>query len=152
MMTETSDPPPVTGSGTEVIESLVDLWIHHNTLMWGRIQLLSAMQGAVIAANYVLKSGRASISLVLILIIETLYLNYIWEVDRLIRDSYNDRLRDLGFKVNLTSEERRRLQIKVIGVQVPAHMHAQIALRAIFWGMLVVDAVVLIVSVAVFPW
>jgi hypothetical protein len=120
--------------------------------MWSRVQLLSALQAAVLASNYVLHNGMASVFLFITATIATLYLNYIWEVDREIRNSYNVRLRQLGFKIGLTPEERRAMRVSIMGLPMPAHLHAQISLTAIFWGMLAVDAVVFVASAIVFPF
>jgi hypothetical protein len=72
-------------------------------------QLLSALQGAALVANYVLKNPFASLGIYFLAILSTLYLNYIWEVDRLIRNSYAERLKRLDFKVGLEREEREAL-------------------------------------------
>ena len=81
------------------LKPLTDLWMHQNTLMWSRVQLLSALQAATLAGNYVLHNVAASFDLFITEVIATLYLNYIWEVDREIRNSYNSRLNELGFKI-----------------------------------------------------
>jgi hypothetical protein len=150
MQTEISEhTPPLTKADIEV-KPLVDLWSHQNTLMWSRVQLLSALQGAALVGNYALKNPFASLGICLLAILSTLYLNSIWEVDRLIRDSYKDRLALLGFKVSLEREEREVLQVRVMGFRILTHYHARISLLVIFWGMVALDLVVLVASLAVF--
>ena len=137
-------------SAQDQLKPLNDLWMHQNTLMWSRIQLLSVLQGAALATNYLLHNTIVSVAVFIVVVLATLYLNYIWEVDREIRNSYRERLDKLGFKVCLTDNERREIHIHIIGIRVPANLHARISLTMIFWGMLVVDAVVFVASLAVF--
>jgi hypothetical protein len=118
--------------------------------MWGRIQLLSAVQGAALVANYALKDRFASLGICLAAILFTLYLNYIWEVDRLIRESYRERLALLGFKIGVYSEERELCRVHLMGIPIRARLDARISLILIFWAMIALDLVVLVVSVAVF--
>src|SRR6266705_2475026 len=40
------------------IDRCINLWIHQNTLLWGRLQTLSALQVAVIGGWYLLFSGH----------------------------------------------------------------------------------------------
>jgi hypothetical protein len=118
--------------------------------MWSRIQLLSALQGAALVANYVLKHPFASIGICLTAIFFTLNLNYLWEIDRLVRNSYRDRLDDLGFTVTLDPDERSLIRVRVMGIRIPYSFPARVSLMLIFWGMIVLDLVVLVVSLAVF--
>jgi len=142
-------PPPVDPG--VAVKSLTDLWMHQNALMWNRIQLLSAVQAGVLASNYVLHRGLVSFFLFLVAIISTLYLNYIWEVDREIRNIYSIRLRKLGFDVGLSADERRSIRISLIGIKLPIYLSSQISLTGIFWGILVVDTCVFITSLLMFP-
>jgi hypothetical protein len=87
-----------------VVKPLVDLYMHQNTLMWSRVRLLSGIQASALVANYVLRSVAASLGLFILAVAATLYLNYIWAVDREIRNSYWKRLDDLSFKIGLTPE------------------------------------------------
>jgi len=123
-------PPPVDPG--VAVKSLTDLWMHQNALMWNRIQLLSAVQAGVLASNYVLHRGLVSFFLFLVAIISTLYLNYIWEVDREIRNIYSIRLRKLGFDVGLSADERRSIRISLIGIKLPIYLSSQISLTGIF--------------------
>jgi hypothetical protein len=145
--TPPTKPDPLTKPDI-VVKPLVDLWTHQNSLMWSRIQLLSALQGAALVANYALKHPFASIGICLAAICFTLYLSYIWEVDRLVRNSYRDRLYSLGFIVTRDPDERPPL--RVMGIRIPYGFPARISLMLIFWSMIVLDLVVLVVSLAVF--
>jgi hypothetical protein len=147
--TPSTKPDPLTKPDI-VVKPLVDLWTHQNSLMWSRIQLLSALQGAALVANYALKHPFASIGICLAAIFFTLYLNYIWEADRLVRNSYRDRLDRLGFTVTLDPDERSRLGVRIMGIRIPYRFPARNSLRLIFWSMIVLDLVVLVVSLAVF--
>lgn len=148
MLTEVSKPIPELDEPNIVVKPLVDLWLHQNTLMWSRVRLLSILQASALVANYVLKNPFASVGICAIAIVATLYLNYIWEVDREIRNSYNVRLRTLGFKIGLTPDERRALRVRVVGVQIPTKFNAQNTLIGIFWALIALDALVLVTSVA----
>jgi hypothetical protein len=134
------------------IKSLTDLWMHQNALMWNRIQLLSAVQAAVLASNYVLHKGLVSLCLFVAAIISTLYLNYIWELDHEIRNMYSARLRKLGFDVGLSADERRSVRITLLGIKLPVYLNAQISLTSIFWGLLIVDTCVFVTSLFMFPF
>jgi hypothetical protein len=143
--------PPSLDRGVAV-KSLTDLWMHQNALMWNRIQLLSAVQAGVLASNYVLHKGFVSIFLYLAAMIATLYLNYMWAMDHEIRNVYGIRLRDLGFDIACSDEERHSLKISIVGVRVPVYLHSQISLTHIFLGIMVVDTVVFVVSLFMFPF
>lgn len=134
------------------VKSLTDLWMHQNALMWNRIQLLSAVQAGVLASNYVLHKGFVSIFLYLAGMIATLYLNYMWEMDHEIRNVYGARLRDLGFDVACTAEEQHSLKISIMGIRIPIYLHSQISLTHIFLGIMVVDTIVFLVSLFMFPF
>jgi hypothetical protein len=58
--------------------------------MWNRVQLLIAVQGAVFASNYALANKLSSLVLFVAAIVSTLYLAYIWDVDRMIRNKHGD--------------------------------------------------------------
>jgi hypothetical protein len=147
--TPSTKPDPLTKPDI-VVKPLVDLWTHQNSLMWSRIQLLSALQGAALVANYALKNPFASLAIFLMAIVFTLNLYYIWEVDRLVRNSYRDRLNRLGFTVALDPDKRSRLRVPIMGIPIPYILPARISLTAIFGGMIVLDLVVLAISLAVF--
>ena len=134
------------------VKSLTDLWMHQNALMWNRIQLLSAVQAGVLAANYVLHKGLVSIFLYLAAMIATLYLNYMWQMDHEIRNVYGKRLHELGFDVTCTPEESNSLKVSIVGLQIPVYLHSQISLSHIFWGMMFVDTAVFLTSLFMFPF
>jgi hypothetical protein len=135
------------------IKPLVDLWMHQNQIMWSRVQLLIALQGAVLTANYALAHKGASIALCVAAVLASLYLIYIWGLDRLVRDKYRDKLKDYGFEIGLTADERKRLRVDVIaGIRLPPVTNARTSLLTIFWFMIVCDLIVLAVSLCIFVY
>jgi hypothetical protein len=77
MQTEISTHSPPLTKPDIVVKPFVDLWSHQNTLMWSRVQLLSALQGAALVGNYALKNPFASLGICFLAIISTLYLSEI---------------------------------------------------------------------------
>jgi len=129
---------------------LIDLWMHQNTLMWSRVQLLAAVQGAAFTANYVLHHSFASIGVCVAAAAATCFLIYISNVDRLIRDKYSSELKKHDFQLGFTPEERSKMYVRGLGFPLRASIHAETTLLSIFWSFIIVDVVVLIASLAVF--
>jgi hypothetical protein len=130
---------------------LLDLWMHQNTMAWSRLRLLSAVQASALVSNYALKNSIASAAICLIAVASTLVLKYFWEVDLRIRDSYNQRLSDLGFKIGLTLDERRAVDVPLLGSSAPANITTRDWLAAIAYVLIAVDFAVLTVSWMIFP-
>lgn len=130
----------------------VDLWMHQNTLMWSRIQLLSLFQGGALVANSAVGYGAASLCILVVAGAGTIYLNFIWSCDRETRNTYAARLAMLGFKVAPTPDERASMRVPLLFYfRVTGNTHAGQSLAVIFWTMLVIDVVVLVVSWWRFP-
>ncbi len=87
------------GSPDALYSALISMKIHQDNLLWSRVQILIAIQGAVITGSYFLRTTWISYLLLLNGIFLTILLIFLVSKDQNDRDSNNDLVNELGIKL-----------------------------------------------------
>lgn len=139
-----------------LFSALISMMIHQDSLLWSRVQILIAIQGAVITGSYILRGSIESKLLLISGFIFTCLLHLLVTKDQKDRDANRELVDELGFKLipkNINNEIYKKykmlkyipfstdfkfmkIPIKggfIIGLVLKAFAIADIILLIVYW-------------------
>lgn len=130
---------------------LLDLWLHQDRLIWGRLCLVAGFQAFALTAVYAIRSVLASFAILIVTLAATGFFLYVCQIDRETRDAYGARLAVLRFAVGASADDNPR-PITIGGVPFRADATLRRLPMIVSYGFMVLDGVALYASILFFDW